>query len=66
MANDKKEKFTGVMAEELAKLNSLLEESKDRQLTEDEIKTLFKITRKRIKTLKQKALNRLKDKKKGK
>jgi len=41
-----------------SKLNSLLEEAKN-SLTKDEIKTLFDTTRKRIREIEQKAVNRL-------
>ena len=47
------------MKKHLAELNFLLEESKSRELTKDEVKTLFDITRKRIQEIEQKAVSRL-------
>jgi len=46
------------VTEEIARLNSLLKKAKS-ELTEDEVKTLFSITRKRIREIEQKALDRL-------
>jgi hypothetical protein len=43
------------MTKDRAELDSLLEEGRSRQLTRDEITTLFKLTRKRIQRLEQKA-----------
>ena len=45
--------------EDLAELNSLLKEAESRPLTKDEVKTIRNITRKRIKEIEQKAVNRL-------
>ena len=45
--------------EDLAELKSLLEEAESRPLTKDEVKTVYKITHKRIQRLEQKAVNRL-------
>jgi DNA-directed RNA polymerase sigma subunit (sigma70/sigma32) len=42
----------------IAKLNSLLEKAKS-SLSKDEIRTLFDLTRKRIREIEKKALNRL-------
>jgi len=52
--------------EDITKLKSLLDESKNRQLTKDEIETLFKLTRNRIKKLEKKAKKRLAESKKKK
>jgi len=49
------------MTEEIAKLNYLLKKAKN-ELTKDEVITLFNLTRKRIRKIEQKALNRLKKK----
>jgi DNA-directed RNA polymerase sigma subunit (sigma70/sigma32) len=46
------------MTEDVAKLNSLLEKAKN-ELTEDEVITLFDLTRKRIQEIEEKAVNRL-------
>jgi DNA-directed RNA polymerase sigma subunit (sigma70/sigma32) len=46
------------MTEEIAKLNYLLKKAKN-ELTKDEVITLFDLTRKRIRKIEQKALNRL-------
>ena len=45
---------------DLADLRFLLDESESRQLTKDEVETVFKLTRKRIQGLEKKAVNRLK------
>jgi len=46
------------MTNEVAKLNSLLKKAKN-ELTEDEVIALFDLTRKRIRKIEQKAINRL-------
>lgn len=46
------------MTADVARLNSLLQKAKN-ELTKDEVITLFDLTRKRIKEIEQKALNRL-------
>jgi len=46
------------MTKDVDKLNSLLKKAK-RELTKDEVFTLFDLTRKRIQKLEQKAINRL-------
>jgi len=52
------------MTKEVDKLNSLLKKAK-RELTKEEVITLFNLTRKRIRKLEQKAINRLNKKKPG-
>ena len=49
----------------IAKIKFLLKEAESRPLTKDETQTIFDLTRKRIKEIEQKAINRLKNSKKA-
>jgi DNA-directed RNA polymerase sigma subunit (sigma70/sigma32) len=49
----------------IAKIKSLLKEAESRPLTKDEVQTIFDLTRKRIREIEQKAVNRLKNSKKA-